>query len=433
MSSSVGGRAQGSRLVSALSPRVFYGWVVVAVCFVAQMLTSLSTQGLSTYVGPLQAEFGWSAGATAAGRSIQQADTFLGPVNGWLVDRFGPRRLMIVGTVLYALSFVLFSQVDALWSFYAACLLMALSNSLVGLLVVSFSLNLWFRRRRTAAMGLAVTGFAVAGAVFIPALVWAQATYGWRMAALGTGVGILLVGVPIMLLMRDAPEPYGLLRDGDQPGRPGPTGAAHARGGGLVEFTLRQALRTRAFWYITFGTALAMLVQSALVVHQFPHLERALDRETVAFVLAVMNVVNIAGRLIGGALGDRVPKHTLLGVTLVGATLGVLIVAVASSLPLLLLYGAFFGFAWGVRAAVLNSLQGDYYGRAAYGRIVGLTQTLASPASIAAPIVVGIAADAAGGYEAPFLMLTGISAVSAVLFLLAARPATPVVVSRTSA
>ena len=416
---------QRSRLVSALSPRLFYGWVVVAVCFVAQMLTSLSTQGLSTYVGPLQAEFGWSAGATAAGRSIQQADSFLGPVNGWLVDRFGARRLMIVGAILYALSFVAFSQSDSLWTFYAACLLMALSNSLVGLLVVSFSLNHWFRRRRTAAMGLAVTGFAVAGAVFIPALVWAQAAYGWRIAALGSGVGILLVAVPIMLLMRDAPEPYGLLRDGDRPGQPSATGAAHARGGGLIDFTVGQALRTRAFWYVTVGTALAMLVQSALVVHQFPHMERALDRETVAFVLSSMNLVNIAGRLVGGALGDRVPKHTLLGVTLLGATLGVLIVAVASSVELLLVYGAFFGFAWGVRAAVLNSLQGDYFGRAAYGRIVGLTGTLASPAAIAAPIVVGIAADAAGGYEVPFLVLTGASALSALLFLLASRPPAP--------
>ena len=424
-SSSAGGRVRESRLVSALSPRLFYGWVVVAVCFVAQMLTSLSTQGLSTYVGPLQREFGWSAGAIAAGRSIQQADTFLGPVNGWLVDRFGARRLMIVGAVLYALSFIAFIQADSLWSYYAACLLMALSNSLIGLLVVSFSLNHWFRRRRTAAMGLAVTGFAVAGAVFIPALVWAQSIYGWRMAALGSGIGILLLAVPIMLLMRDAPEPYGLLRDGDRPGRTEPTGPAQARGGGLVDFTVRQALRTRAFWYVTVGSALAMLVQSALVVHQFPHLERAVDRETAAFVLSVMNVVNIAGRLIGGALGDRVPKHTLLGVTLVGATIGVAIVAVASSLPLLLVYGAFFGFAWGMRAAILNSLQGDYFGRAAYGRIVGLTQTLASPPAIAAPIIIGIAADAVGGYEVPFLVLAAISGVSAILFLLAARPAAP--------
>jgi MFS family permease len=424
-SSSARPRAEGAGLVRALSPRLFYGWVVVGVCFVAQMLTSLAMQGLSTYVGPLQAEFGWSAGATAAGRSLQQADTVLGPVNGWLVDRFGPRRLMIVGTALFALSFVLFGLADSLLTYYAACFLMAVSNGLVGLLVVSYSLNRWFRRKRTAALGLAVTGFAVAGAIFIPLLVWAQAAHGWRAAAFGSGLGILLVALPIAFLMRDAPEPYGLSRDGDDPDRPPATGAAHARGGGLVDFTLRQALRTRAFWCITLGTALAMLVQSALVVHQFPHLERALDRETVAFVLAAMNLVNIAGRLIGGAVGDRLPKHTFLGVTLVGATLGVALVAVATSVPLLLAYGALFGFAWGVRAAVLNSLQGDYYGRAAYGRIVGLTQTLASPAAIFAPVLVGIWADAAGGYEVPFLALTVASALSAGLFLLAARPSLP--------
>ncbi|MCC6175017.1 MAG: MFS transporter [Chloroflexi bacterium] len=424
MSSSVPGRARGAGLVAAASPRLFYGWIVVGVCFAAQMVTSLAMQGLSTYVGPLQAEFGWSAGATAAGRSIQQSDTFLGPVNGWLVDKFGPRRLMFVGAVLFAFSFALFGVANSLWTYYVACLLMALANSLLGLLVVSYSLNRWFRRKRTFAMGLAVAGFGVGGAAFIPALVWAQAEYGWRVAALGSALGILLLVVPVMLLMRDAPEAYGLLRDGDVAGRTDPTAGGSTRGGGLVDYTLRQAVRTRTFWCITLGSTFVMLVQSALSIHQFPHLERALDRETVAFVVAAMNVVNIGGRLVGGVLGDRVPKHTLLGVVLVGATAGVALVALATSLWLLLLYATFFGFAWGVRAAVLNSLLGEYFGRVAYGRIVGLTQTLASPGAFAAPIAIGMIADVTGSYETPFLALTVASALSAVLFLAATPPST---------
>lgn len=417
--------------VRALSPRLYYGWVIVAMCFVAQMFTSLSMQGLSTYVGPLQREFGWSAGLTAAGRSVQQVDTFLGPLNGWLVDRFGARRLMSVGVVLYAISFAAFGLTDSLWTFYGACLLMALANSLLGLLVVSYSVNHWFRRKRTTAMGLAVTGFAVAGAIFIPLVVWAQTAYGWRAAALWTGAGMLLLGLPIVLLMRDAPEPYGLLRDGDRPDRIDATRPAQATGRGtghgvgLVDFTLGQALRTRAFWYVTIGSALANLTQSGLVVHQFPHLEQFLDRETAALVLSSSNVFNIAGRLLGGVLGDRVTKHVLLGFNCVLATVAIVLVAVGTTLAPLLLYGALFGFSWGVRAAVSNSLQGDYFGRAAFGRIVGLTQTIASPAAIAAPILVGVAADVLGGYRVPFLLLAGTSALSAVMFFVATYPADP--------
>jgi MFS family permease len=414
-----------SRLVHGINSYFFYGWVIVAMGFIAQMLTSLSIQGLSTYVGPLEREFGWSASATAAGRSFQQADSFLGPVNGWLVDRFGPRRLMTAGVVLYMFSFVLFSQVDSLLAFYGACFLMALSNSLVGLLVVSFSLNRWFRRKRTTAMGLAVMGLAAAGIVFIPLIVWAQSTFGWRAAAFGTGIGMLLIGLPIMLLMRNSPEAHGLLPDGDRAGHLEATNPAHARGGGLVDFTLRQAMSTRAFWLIMIGTSLANLAQSGIIVHQFPHLEELLSRETAALVLSEVNVFNLAGRLLGGMLGDRLPKNVLMGTNLIGATVSLLVLAVASSLPLLLVYGAFFGFSWGVRTAVSNSLQGDYFGRSAFGQIAGMTQTLASPAAIVAPILVGLGVDFLGGYQVPFLLLAIVSGFGSLMFFLARRPPDP--------
>ncbi len=420
------GSARHARIVQACSPYLFYGWVIVAMGFIAQIFTSFSAQGLSTYIGPLQREFGWSAATTAAGRSFQQVDSFLGPLNGWLVDRFGPRVLMSVGVVLFAFAFMVFSWIDSLWAYYAACLLMALANSLVGLLVVSFSLNRWFRRKRSMAMGLAVTGFAAAGAIFIPVIVWAQAIYGWRTAAFGTGVAMLVLGLPIILLMRDAPEPYGLLPDGEKAGPAATAAKGQARGGGLVNFTMRQALRTRAYWLIAAATALGMLVQSAVVVHQFPYFEHLLDRETAAFILSEMNLFNIAGRLVGGMLGDRMQKHQLMGLNMLCTTLGMLLVSFGTTLVPFLVYGAFFGFSWGVRAAVSNALVGDYFGRVAYGRIAGLMQTIASPMAIVAPVVVGAAADQFGGYQVPFLLLSGLTACGALLFFLARRPPDPV-------
>lgn len=418
------GRLKSQNIVQAWSPYVFYGWVIVAIGFICQIFTSLSVQGLSTYISPLQRDLGWSATATAAGRSFQQADTFLGPLNGWLVDRFGPRALMSVGVVLYVAAFVLFSQVADLWAFYAACLLMALGNSFVGLLVVSFSLNRWFRRKRSTAIGLAVVGFAASAAVFIPVVVWAQAEYGWRNAALGTAGVMALLGVPIMLLMRDAPEPYGLLPDGERPdATTARTGAP--RGGGLVNFTLRQAMQTQAFWLIAGGSAITMFVQSAVVVHQFPYFEDILSRETAAFVLSELNLFNIAGRIIGGMLGDRMSINRLMTLNMLCSTVGLFLLAFGNTLTPLLIYGALYGFSWGVRAAVSNSLLGDYFGRAAFGRIAGLNQTFASPGAVISPLLFGLAVDWFGSYQAPMLVLAGISLVGSVLFFLATRPADP--------
>ena len=414
-----------SRVVEWCSPYVFYGWVIVAIGFIAQIYTSLSVQGLSTYISPLNRDLGWSATATAAGRSFQQADTFLGPLNGWLVDRFGPRKLMSIGVVIYVVAFVIFSQVTELWQFYVACLLMALGNSFVGLLVVSFSLNRWFRRKRSTAMGLAVVGFAASAAVFIPMVVWAQAELGWRNAALWTAFVMVLLGLPVMLLMRDAPEPYGLLPDGERPGASEGVRGGQQRGGGLVNFTLKQALKTRAFWLIAAASALAMLVQSAVVVHQFPYFEEILDRETAALVLSELNLFNIAGRIIGGMLGDRMPINRLMTLNMVFSTVALFLLAFGTTLTPLLIYGAFFGFSWGVRAAVSNSILGDYFGRAAFGRIAGINQTLASPGAVVAPLVVGLGVDWFGGFQIPFLMLAAISVVGSLLYFLAVRPPDP--------
>jgi MFS family permease len=380
-------------------------------------------QGLSTYVEPLRADFGWSSGATAAGRSFQQVDTFLGPVNGVLADRFGARRLMASGVVLYVAAFIIFSQISSLWGFYAACLLMALANSLVGLLTVSVTINHWFRRRRSTAMGLAVMGLAVAGVAFMPLLVWAEDVFGWRGAALGSAVTVALLGLPILLFTRNAPEPYGL-----RPDNAGPDGEANAlssRGGGLVHFTFAEALRTRAFWFVTIAMGLAMSVQSAVIVHQFPQLESIVDRETAALVLAELNIFNIAGRVLGGVFGDRFPKSVVLGGNLLVTALSLVILALADSAAALMLYGAFFGFSWGTRTAVANALIGDYFGRPAFGKIAGMSATLYSPLATVSPLLVGLAVDWQHGYFVPLLALAATSLLASGFFLFSTRPKDP--------
>ena len=347
--------------------------------FLAQMLTSVSIQGLATYVVPLNHEFGWSSAATAAGRSVQQVNAFFGPMSGWLVDKFGPRRIMSLGVVLFSLSFFLFSQIDSLVTYYLACFLMAFANQFAGLLAVSVAMNNWFRRKRSTAMGLAVVGLGAAGVTFLPALVWVQGAVGWRASAIWTAIGMLLVGLPIVLLMRDRPEPFGLRQDGDPPSEEAFAAGAQARGGGLTDFTLAEAMRTGTFWLVSAGLALSMLAQSAMFVWQFPYVEGLLNRETAALTLTVVNVFSICGRLVGGWLGDHMPKKDLMGLNLVGTSVAMLLLAFAGSIPMLLAFSVCYGFSWGVRTPVTQALQGDYYGRQAFGKISGITQTIAAP------------------------------------------------------
>src|SRR5690606_7222548 len=138
--------------------------------------------------------------------------------------------------------------------------------------------------------------------------------------------------------------------------------------------------------------------QSALIVHQFPYIERLLDRETAALILAEINIFSLIGRFAGGIIGDRYMKRKVMGFSLVACAIGILMLALGGGLVALLIYGCLYGLSWGVRASVMYSLIGDYFGRRSFGKIAGAVQTLSSPASILAPILIGVAIDRTDSY-----------------------------------
>ncbi|MBI2935685.1 MAG: MFS transporter, partial [Chloroflexi bacterium] len=235
---------------------MFYGWVMVAASFVNQLLNSgLGFLGFGTYVVPLQQGFGWSKASIAAARSLMQMENgLLGPLQGVLIDRFGPRLVMAVGSFFFGLGLILLSLIHSLWVFYGVFLVIALGTSLAGFLTTTVAVNSWFARRRTTAMALAGLGVSFGGIVVLPLLIAAQTTYGWRFAALVSGLTVWTLGLPASLLMRRSPEKYGALPDGDLVEASTPaTIPENLRHEGRLsgDFTLGEALHTSAFWFIS--------------------------------------------------------------------------------------------------------------------------------------------------------------------------------------
>ncbi|CAH1687918.1 Sugar phosphate permease [Hyphomicrobiales bacterium] len=405
--------------VARVQKHFFYGWIIVAAGFCAQMITSISMQGLAIYAQPLRQEFGWTAAQMSFGRSIQTVDTLLGPLGGALVDRFGAKRLMVAGTVLYCAAFTLFGTMDSLVGFYVACLSMGLANSLIGLLTVSQLVNSWFSARRSTAMGLAVAGFAVAGFVALPLIVLAESHVGWRLTAIGTGFAIVGFGLPVMLLVRSHPEALGLRPDG----QPVPVAGSHPpKPSGSEGLSLRQALATQAFWFVTAAMAFSNFHQAALLVHLFPYLEGVSGRAVATLFLAEVNVFNLAGRIFGGMLGDLAPKRVLLGTNVVAAAVALMILAASPSVIAIAIFAAIFGFAWGTRTAVSSALIGEYFGRRSYGKIAGIVQTFAAIVTIISPVAVGFMLDASVAYGQVFVALAVLTALSGLFFFLAHKP-----------
>jgi sugar phosphate permease len=411
--------------------RVFYGWWIVAAGFAIEALVgSLMFHAYGAYLVLLREEFGWSKTLLSAAFAMARAESgILGPIQGWLTDRLGPRVLIRTGMVIFAAGFMLFSQIQSPATFIATFFLMALGSSLGGFLPVTVAIVNWFRRRRALALSISATGMSMGG-LLVQGVVLAMARFGWRWTAFASGVVILLIGLPIAQVVRHRPEPYGDRVDGeDRRSRPAPEASPRARGDATppVDFTAREALHTRAFWLISAGHAAALLAVSAVMVHLIVYVTERLgySLRQGAAILALMTVVQVLGQLGGGWAGDRWNKRAIVVGCMLAHAVALGLLAAATTFAMVAGFAILHGLAWGVRGPLMGALRADYFGGAAFGTISGFSSTVAMLGMMGGPLVAGILADRTGTYQAGFTALAAMAALGSVFFALATRPAPP--------
>lgn len=410
-----------------LGTKVFYGWGIVFVGFVSQIIQGLVNQGFSSYTDLLSVQFGWSRAVLAGPRSVTSVqNSLLGPVTGSLVDRFGSRVIFRTGVVVTACGLILFGMTHSLWMYYVSNIVIALGISLEGLLVVSVAVNQWFRRRGTLAQSIMLLGFSLAGVFGVPLLVFLQTKMPWGVSAIWTGIGVMVIGLPCATLLKNSPESHGLLPDGDIPSN---TVGSSTKAGADVEysFSLREAIRTRAFWFLAFGWTATSFGIGVVQVHLFLDLGQVVGfkRPEVALVWSVASITNIPARLIGGFVGDRLPKNITLGAATLLMGGAVFALAITKSLPMAFLFAVPYGIGWGMSTPLMNSIQGEYFGRKSLGVIRGWLQLVSLPFSIVAPVLVGYMADRQGTYQWAYTIISAFMLTAAIFVLLATRPSPP--------
>lgn len=414
--------------------RLYYGWLIVGAGMAIQALQgALLTSAYGAYVALLQVEYGWSKAVLSGAFSMQQMESgLLGPFQGWLIDRFGPRAVMRFGMVLLGGGFMLFSRLDSIATFYASFLVVAIGFSLSGFFPTSVAIINWFTRHRATAMGVMSTGMGIGG-LLVPGVAWSMAAYGWRATAFASGVVIVVVGLPLVQVMRHRPEEYGYLPDGEAceavPDGGTLSAEAEASAGGPSgqsnDFTLQQALRTSAFWYVSFGHAGALLVVSAVTVHLVIYLKESLGYSVAegAAVVALMTGMSMIGQLAGGLLGDRFSKRLLAAGCMLGHALALLVLAFATALWMVVLFAVVQGLAWGIRGPLMQSIRADYFGRRAFGTIMGASSTIVTLGSVSGSLFAGVMADRFGTYRTGFIVLATLAGLGSVLWVLARAPA----------
>ena len=477
---------------------VFYGWWLVVISgFTMTVATVPLYHAMAIWSVALESHFGWSRGQLGLALTFTRIEGgLMGPLEGYLTDRLGARRMVLIGLLILGVGFVAFAGVRNLWIFYAAFIIMALGQGLGSWLPLMTTLNNWFVRRRTMAMGWSNVGSRLGALLLVPAIAWAidpeQLRLGWQLTALILGVFILIVAVPLSRMIRNRPQDYGQRPDGapaepptDSTAAPDSTAAAaaadsapaadavavptptatadadvasipttapstnlpgradsHRPAAGSAQhrpasvspaaataaaadgdLTAQQALRTPAFWFISFGHGFTAMVILAIMTHLGLLLkDEGFDVQTTGWVVTAYTATAMVFQLVGGYVGDRGPKNLALFVFSTIQAGAVALLALSSGRLMFYLFAVLFGMGFGGLNPLATAIRGEYFGRASFGRILGLSSVPMNVLLLIGSPLAGYMRDAQGSYQMAFLILAGLNFLGGILFLLARKP-----------
>ncbi len=413
--------------------KVFYGWYIVAASVGLNFYLSIVFfQGFQVFFLPILHEFGWSRALTSGAFSLRQLESgLLAPFIGFLVDKWGPRSVILAGVLLGAAGMIMMGFINSLWTFYAAFLLASLgtSGSSHG---VSWSVAVanWFDRLRGRALGIAMMG-PVVGGPFVVVVAVLNDFMGWRSALILLGIGLLVVGIPLSMVARSRPERYGLLPDGDVQRRPDDSQAASLLSspqGASEGMTVSQAVATREFWLLMVLFASMFMGISGLMVHLIPMLEdMGYSSAQAAAILGIMFLLSGIGRAGAGFLADTLDFVTVMGGLIAFQVVGLLLLGFMGpgQLWLVGLFLLLFGIGFGGTIPLRPFLMMRIFGPRSFGALQGLVQGGAIGAGMVGPVFYGWVFDTRGAYDLAIYASIATILITLPLLAFLRRPRTP--------
>jgi MFS family permease len=380
----------------------------------------------------MTSDLGWSRGSYSAVQTITTAGSgVFGLFIGTILDRRGPRMLMLVGAVVAGAAVLATAFVQEFWQFL---LLRGVGQTfgfaLCGGLVVNVTVSKWFVARRGTAIAMASIGISLGGVLMAPLIGWWISAFGWREAWAILGVMTWVLILPAAFVMRRSPEDFGLLPDGGPPAvRAGAAAKSAPKVSRTVvseeQWTRAQAIRTRALWLIIIGYGLATLGLGAMILHMIPFLtDEGFTKRSATALLSLFAWVSLLSKFAWGPLMDRVHARYLsvVGFALSGAAIAAFIFAARteSVLPVALVLAAY-GLGMGGTAPLQETVWASYFGRAHLGSIRSVAMPFSIFFSAGGPLIGGLLYEQTGDYTLPFLVFAATCALGGVM-LLAARP-----------
>jgi MFS family permease len=402
--------------------RFYYGWVIVGVSFLTLFLAVGIRFSFGVFYVAMLKEYGWGRGETAGAFSLAMlTNALFAMVSGTLVDRFGPRILFPLSATFLAIGLAAASRITAIWHLYLFFgVIMAL-----GINTLSYGPHMalipkWFVRRKGLAAGLALAGMGVGTMVMAPVIQFLIDTVGWRFAFFTlAGIVLVVVAPTTALFQRRSPEDVGQFPDGVVPGSRGAhiphleESPINIRTSDLTEqWTLRAALRTRAFWWMGLVHFSVGFTISMVVVHQAAHVvDAGYSAGLAALVLGLVGLLRSAGGIFFGSFSDRSGREIAYTVGGTAALMGVLLfllVRDTASPWMLYAFVILFGLGSGSTGPVGAAAAADLFPGNSLGRIMGTLIVGYGLGGALGPYLAGYLYDHTGNYTLPFLIVMAI-------------------------
>jgi MFS family permease len=400
--------------------KLFYGWyIVIAGLILATYNSSIFVYGYTAFINPIVATFNWSMTEISLASSISiLITTIFNPIVGTIVDRYNPKKLMIIGVTLDALGIIILSRTVNLAMYYAGFLVMGMGASLCTGMIQTATISRWFKKKLGMATGIYYMGIALGG-VLVPLVIMVLDKLGWQTTLFIAGIIFFALGAGLAFIYRKRPEDYGMLPDGvksveDLELRQDAIKISNP------SVTVKQALKMRAFWQFNIVTFLQQSILGATTIFIVPYLtSEGLSRTFAGTIVSILTVLSMCSRVPLGIMADKFEKRYVVSLTLVLICIGLFLYWLLnrdSPFWMFLLFGIIFGLGIGGINALRPPVLVEYFGIGNFGAIFGLS-TIAANLSLIAQIMTGWTFDTFHSYK-PFWLVLIVCCVIAIILMM---------------
>jgi MFS family permease len=393
--------------------RFFYGYYILACCFLFFVASGTLGYGMSLFVKPLTDEFGWKRAEIMGGSTLNfLVSGLVAPFIGRVVPRIGAKRIIALGALGMGCSLALWSLTQNLWQYYLFAFMAGIFGGGMGILPISMVVSNWFHQRRGWAIGVLGSGIGVGGFVmpqiigniFIP-------NFGWRGAYLLCGLLIVVMIIPLdLLVIKTKPEDMGLYPDGADtpPGEVAHVGHSRKKVRDEVEMNFNEARKTSAFWLMALAFGTFSVANASIMQNHAPHLQGiGFNLALAATAVSFVGVGSAIGKFSFGWLCDYVPAKFSFAIGIGCEALGVLILMNINPLSpgyWIWAYALIFGLGVGCWLPSMSMTISSTFGIRSYGVIFGVISLIWSIGGSLGPVTAGFIYDNTGNYFWAFVV-----------------------------